>query len=904
MAPLVEIEQPRRQFRVGENVDVLCRMTSRDTRITWERLGTNQFVETTSYGDGSRLRIAGVEESDAGVYRCTGRDLYNRVSSDDFNLEVIPGQNQPSYPDNDRDEVYTARIKDTVNLPCKHNLEPPVSIEWRKEYVPLSSGVRNNEPNLHLERVTELDAGTYICRVSNSQAAVEARAILRVIGVVPSFDGSAWLSLPKIKDAYSQLDIELSLKPTGDMNGLVLYNSEKQGRTGDFIALQLVDGVPQFNMETGNGPIVVRGDRPLQLNTWHTIRINSINGNKVTMDVDNTGPFVQERSDLSVLDLDQPLYIGGVPTEQQLPEWLGGVPPFIGCVSMLILGREEVNMMMDKIDDYNVKECETCSPNLCYNNGVCQEARNEHGYTCLCPAGFAGQDCSRTGEACRPGLCGPGKCTDTNDGFKCSCPVTYTGKRCEIQQSIEYPAFTGNAFLAVPISRRTRFFRIAMKVKASSYPIADGIIMYCAESPRGYGAFTSLAVRNGRLEFRYDLGDGSGPIVLTSSVPLQVNKWSDVILSRVAKMITMEINNKITQVSGTVTSPRNELILNTPLYIGGYDESIVLNNNTGVRGGFSGCIKDVSVFNKPIDIVNKAIKSENVQECNVQDYETHTDRGDIPENEIKETTCFPSRCRNGGFCRSSDAYACTCQPGFSGQYCEHRASYTARDPCRQNPCVNGGTCRRDFARGGLNYTCDCPLGFAGAICQMSLQLVHSVGFQSDGYMELPGSLLYYDKLVTDPAIVALAIHTTSDGVLLYQREVAARPGYGDFILLRVENGKVVFEWDLGGGTSRLVVDEVLVTDGERHQIIAKLSGDRSAYLSVDEQQRTGASTGFSNIMSADSNIYIGGIPDDLNVRRYPGLSGCFDHVELMSSGRGLNLGEEAVTAKNARLCRN
>lgn len=64
------------------------------------------------------------------------------------------------------------------------------------------------------------------------------------------------------------------------MNGLVLYNSEKQGRTGDFIALQLVDGVPQFNMETGNGPIVVRGDRPLQLNTWHTIRINSINGNK------------------------------------------------------------------------------------------------------------------------------------------------------------------------------------------------------------------------------------------------------------------------------------------------------------------------------------------------------------------------------------------------------------------------------------------------------------------------------------------------------------------------------------------------------------------------------------------------------------------------------------------------
>lgn len=47
-----------------------------------------------------------------------------------------------------------------------------------------------------------------------------------------------------------------------------------------------------------------------------------------------------------------------------------------------------------------------------------------------------------------------------------------------------------------------------MKLKASSSPVPDGVIMYCAESSRGYGGFTSLAVRNGRLEFRFDLGDG------------------------------------------------------------------------------------------------------------------------------------------------------------------------------------------------------------------------------------------------------------------------------------------------------------------------------------------------------------------------------------------------------------
>lgn len=37
-----------------------------------------------------------------------------------------------------------------------------------------------------------------------------------------------------------------------------------------------------------------------------------------------------------------------------------------------------------------------------------------------------------------------------------------------------------------------------------------------------------------------------------------------------------------------------ELNFDTPMFVGGVDDSIVLNNNTGVTGGFSGCIKDVS----------------------------------------------------------------------------------------------------------------------------------------------------------------------------------------------------------------------------------------------------------------------------------------------------------------------
>lgn len=65
--------------------------------------------------------------------------------------------------------------------------------------------------------MTEADAGVYICRVSNNKHAVEAKAILRVTGVVPRFDGESWLSLPHMKDAYKQFDIEVSFRPTGKL---------------------------------------------------------------------------------------------------------------------------------------------------------------------------------------------------------------------------------------------------------------------------------------------------------------------------------------------------------------------------------------------------------------------------------------------------------------------------------------------------------------------------------------------------------------------------------------------------------------------------------------------------------------------------------------------------------------
>ena len=57
----------------------------------------------------------------------------------------------PFYPDNSRDVAvsqYTARLRDSVDLPCTHNLEGPVTIEWRREFAPLSADVRPDQVTL------------------------------------------------------------------------------------------------------------------------------------------------------------------------------------------------------------------------------------------------------------------------------------------------------------------------------------------------------------------------------------------------------------------------------------------------------------------------------------------------------------------------------------------------------------------------------------------------------------------------------------------------------------------------------------------------------------------------------------------------------------------------------------
>ena len=133
--------------------------------------------------------------------------------------------------------------------------------------------------------------------------------------------------------------------------------------------------------------------------------------------------------------------------------------------------------------------------------------------------------------------------------------------------------------------------------------------MYCSQSKDGQGDFASIAIKDGRVEFRFDTG--SGPAILRSGVPINAGVWYTVYIERKLREGKLELSTgdsdesnddgETTGISTTVIgkSPGSTRGLNirTSLYFGGIDDfsKYIIAEGAGVKNGFAGCIDDLKI---------------------------------------------------------------------------------------------------------------------------------------------------------------------------------------------------------------------------------------------------------------------------------------------------------------------
>ncbi|XP_030109089.1 basement membrane-specific heparan sulfate proteoglycan core protein isoform X1 [Mus musculus] len=896
---LINVRTSVHSVVVGHSVEFEClALGDPKPQVTWSKVGGH--LRPGIVQSGSIIRIAHVELADAGQYRCAATNAAGTTQS--HVLLLVQALPQISTPPEIRVPAGSAAV-----FPCMASGYPTPAITWSKVDGDLPPDSRLENNMLMLPSVRPEDAGTYVCTATNRQGKVKAFAYLQVPErVIPYFTQTpySFLPLPTIKDAYRKFEIKITFRPDS-ADGMLLYNGQKRSPTNlanrqpDFISFGLVGGRPEFRFDAGSGMATIRHPTPLALGQFHTVTLlrsltqgSLIVGNLAPVNGTSQGKF-------QGLDLNEELYLGGYPDYGAIPK-AGLSSGFVGCVRELRIQGEEVVFHDVNLTTHGISHCPTCQDRPCQNGGQCQDSESSS-YTCVCPAGFTGSRCEHSQALhCHPEACGPdATCVNRPDGrgYTCRCHLGRSGVRCEEGVTVTTPSMSGaGSYLALPaLTNMHHELRLDVEFKPLE---PNGILLFSGGKSGPVEDFVSLAMVGGHLEFRYELG--SGLAVLRSHEPLTLGRWHRVSAERLNKDGSLRVDGG-RPVLRSSPGKSQGLNLHTLLYLGGVEPSVQLSPATNMSAHFHGCVGEVSVNGKRLDLTYSFLGSQGVGQC------------------YDSSPCERQPCQNGATCMPAGEYEfqCLCQDGFKGDLCEHE-----ENPCQlHEPCLNGGTCR--------GARCLCLPGFSGPRCQQGAGYGvvesdwHPEGsggndapgqygayFYDNGFLGLPGNS-FSRSLPEVPETIEFEVRTsTADGLLLWQGVVREASRSKDFISLGLQDGHLVFSYQLGSGEARLVSEDP-INDGEWHRITALREGQRGSIQVDGEDLVTGRSPGPNVAVNTKDIIYIGGAPDVATLTRgkfSSGITGCIKNLVLHTARPGapppqpLDLQHRAQAGANTRPC--
>ncbi|XP_040902825.1 basement membrane-specific heparan sulfate proteoglycan core protein isoform X9 [Toxotes jaculatrix] len=871
---MINVRTSVQTVMIGNSVEFECQAVGDpEPTVKWSKVGG--ALPAHIMVKGGMLKIEQVTEADAGQYRCTATNDVGSVQSQVvLNVQSLP--QIAALP-----ETKEVTVGSDAVLPCVASGYPVPEIKWSKLEGELPPKCFQEVNVLTVPRVSHDDSGTYVCTASNKQGKVEAFTTLLVHErVMPYFaqEPLSYLTLPTIKNAYKAFSVKISFRPD-NVDGMILYNGQRRTTGADFISLGLVGGRLEFRFDVGSGMATIRDPNPVKLGEFHTVEVyrNLTQGYII---VDGGEPINgSSQGKFQGLDLNEELHVGGYPNYTLLAKTAGIKTGFVGCIRQLVIQGEEVIFKDLDRSSTGVTNCPTCKDQPCQNGGMCEDSEASL-YKCSCLKGFTGSNCQHHSSLhCHSEACGPdATCINRPNGlgYDCRCHLGKFGNKCMDGELVTTPLFDGEeSYIAYPpLTNIHDDLRVEMEFKPTE---RDGLMFFCGGKKMKVEDFVAISMVEGHVEFRYELGTGQA--ILLSPEPVSLGQWHRVVAERNKKAGHLRVDQGQVE---RKTSPGKAQGLNihTPMYLGGVPRMEILPKPANVSEMFEGCIGEVSINNKKVDLSYSFTDSRSIRKC------------------VDNSPCDRRPCLNGGHCMSSAEYEyqCLCKDGFEGERCE-----VVKDVCQTNlQCQNGGSC--------VNGQCVCAPGHAGLTCEESQvssfpealwnleakeandsPYQYAAHFQNDGYIALPKSI--FPRSAHDsPETIELEINTSSsEGLILWQGVELGEHGRGkDFISLGLQNGHLVFSYQLGSGEAE-ILSRKSINDGKWHKITAVRTG-KDGYIQIDGGATLhGQSKGKSLMVNTKGSIYLGGAPDMATMtggKFSSGMTGCVRNLTLMNARPG------------------